>query len=74
MMQMQAAPNYKKLQKEFTIKRLSNLLAMQTANRLMNKRTLDRLKAIANEEIETVSELSEKGKEISDKNIMDPGK
>lgn len=72
MMQMQAAPNYKKLQKEFTIKRLSNLLAMQTANRLMNKRTLDRIKAIANEEIEAVSELSEKGEEISDKSMMDP--
>jgi len=74
MMQMQAAPNYKKLQKEFTIKRLSNLLAMQTANRLMNKRTLDRIKAIANEEIKTDSELSAKDEEISDKNMMDTGK
>ena len=74
MMQMQAAPNYKKLQKEFTVKRLSNLLAMQTANRLMNKRTLDRIKAIANEEVESDSEPDEISEEISDKNMMDANK
>lgn len=71
MTQMQAAPNYKKLQKEFTAKKLSNILAMQTATRLINKRTLDRIKAIANEE-GIIEEPSQKDDENnSNKNLID---
>jgi trigger factor len=45
-MQMQSAPNFKELQKEFTTKKLSNLVVMQAATRLMNQRTLEKLKSI----------------------------
>ena len=45
-MQIQSAPNYKDLQKEFTTKKLSNMVVMQAATRLMNRQTLEKLKAI----------------------------
>jgi trigger factor len=45
-MQMQSAPNFKDLQKEFTTKKLSNMVVMQAAARLMNRRTLEKLKEI----------------------------
>jgi FKBP-type peptidyl-prolyl cis-trans isomerase (trigger factor) len=45
-MQMQSAPNFKDLQKEFTTKKLSNMVVMQAATRLMNRRTLETLKEI----------------------------
>ncbi|MBM3138379.1 MAG: trigger factor, partial [Chloroflexi bacterium] len=45
-MQMQSAPNFKDLQKEFTTKILSNMVVMQAATRLMNRRTLEKLKEI----------------------------
>jgi trigger factor len=45
-MQMQSAPNFKDLQKEFTTKKLSNMVVMQAATRLMNRRTLEKLKEI----------------------------
>jgi len=71
MIQIQAAPNYKKLQKEYTVKKLSNILAMQTASRLMNKRTLDRIKAIANEEYESHEDPGDKNNKNSNNNLMD---
>jgi trigger factor len=46
-MQMQSSPNFKGLQKEFTTKKLSNMMVMQAASRLMNQQTLDKLKSIA---------------------------
>jgi len=56
--QLQADPNFNKLRKEFTIKKLSDVTAMQSATRLMNRRTLEKIKAIANDEIvkETIEE------------------
>ena len=45
--QMQSAPNFRVLQKELTTKKLSNILVMQTASRLMNQQTLEKLKSIA---------------------------
>ena len=60
-MQMQSAPNFKELQKEFTTKKLSNMVVMQAATRLMNRRTLEKLKSIVTgddkkEKTETPSE------------------
>lgn len=46
-MQMQSAPNFRVLQKELTTKKLSNILVMKTASRLMNQQTLEKLKSIA---------------------------
>ena len=43
-MQMQSAPNFRGLQKEFTTKKLSNMVVMQAASRLMNQQTLNKLK------------------------------
>ena len=53
-MQVQSAPNFKDLQKEFTTKKLSNMVVMQAATRLMNRRTLERLKSFATGEKEVV--------------------
>ena len=53
-MQLQSDPNFDKLRKEFTIKKLSDVTVMQSATRLMNRRTLERIKAIANNELDKV--------------------
>jgi trigger factor len=50
--QIQSSPDYRKIQKKMTTKKLSDTLVMQAASRLMHKNTLERLKEIANEEIE----------------------
>ena len=50
--QMRSDPGFKKLQKRLTTKGISDALVMQTANRLMHKNTLNRLKEIANGELE----------------------
>lgn len=65
-MQMQAAPDYQKLQKQFTTKKLANAMIMQAANRLMNQRTLERLKAYANGEMNEAKK-SEKKPEAEEK-------
>ena len=73
-MQMQSAPNFRDLQKEFTTKKLSNMVVMQAATRLMNRRTLEKLKEIvtgegkkekakAGSEAKPVEESSEKDSE-----------
>lgn len=49
-MQMQSAPDFNKLQKQFTTRKLANVTIMQAASRLMNMKTLERLKAYANGE------------------------
>ncbi len=49
-MQMQSAPDFQKLQKQFTTRKLANATVMQAASRLMNTKTLERLKAYANGE------------------------
>ena len=54
--QMQSAPNYKKLQKKMTTKKMSDALVMQAASRIMHQNTLDRLKQIANGEIKESDE------------------
>lgn len=59
-MQMQAGPNFKQLQKQYTTQKLANLTVMQSASRLMNQKTLERIKAYANGEIdETKKKASE---------------
>lgn len=49
-MQMQSAPGFQKIQKQFTSRKLANATVMQAASRLMNMKTLERLKAYANGE------------------------
>lgn len=49
-MQMQSAPDFQKIQKQFTSRKLANATVMQAASRLMNMKTLERLKAYANGE------------------------
>ena len=58
--QMRSDPGYKKLQKQLTTKGISEALVMQTANRLIHKSTLNRLKEIANGEIEKSQDDNEK--------------
>jgi trigger factor len=71
-MQMQSAPNFRGLQKEFTTKKLSNMVVMQAASRLMNQQTLDKLKSIATgEEEKKKEEIPTENKEISNKNLME---
>lgn len=84
-MQMQSAPNFRGLQKEFTTKKLSNMVVMQAASRLMNQQTLDKLKSIANgeegkkkdepstngEEGKKKDEPSAENDEISNKKLME---
>lgn len=79
-MQMQSAPNFKDLQKEFTTKKLSNMVVMQAATRLMNKQTLEKLKSIADgekmnepavaDEVQ-VKELDSEGNQNSNKKIIE---
>jgi len=54
--QMQSAPDYKKLQKKMTTKKMSDALVMQAASRIMHQNTLNRLKQIANGEIQEPDE------------------
>ena len=49
---MRSDRGFRKLQKRLTTKGISDALVMQTANRLMHKNTLNRLKEIANGELE----------------------
>ena len=51
-MQMQSAPDFQKLQKQFTTQKLANVTVMQAASRLMNMKTLEKLKAYASGEME----------------------
>jgi len=57
--QMRQDPDYKKLQKQLTTKGISDALVMQTANQLIHKNTLTRLKEIANGELEIDQKESE---------------
>lgn len=69
---MQSAPNFKGLQKEFTTKKLSNMVVMQAASRLMNQQTLDKLKSIANgEEVKKKDEPSTEKDENSNKKLIE---
>jgi trigger factor len=70
--QMQSAPNFRGLQKEFTTKKLSNMVVMQAASRLMNQQTLDKLKAIATgEEGKKKEEHTGENDENSNKKLME---
>jgi trigger factor len=66
--QMQSAPNYKKLRKKTTTKKMSDALVMQAASRIMHQNTLDRLKQIAN------GEIKESDENNTQKNIETPEK
>ena len=73
LMQLQADPNFDKLRKEFTIKKLSDVTVMQSATRLMNRRTLERIKAIANNETdkeESAEDTPPASEENSNKNLI----
>jgi trigger factor len=72
-MQMQSSPNFKGLQKEFTTKKLSNMMVMQAASRLMNQQTLDKLKSIATgeEEKKKKEELLPEKEENSNKDLIE---
>ena len=71
-MQMQSAPNFRGLQKEFTTKKLSNMVVMQAASRLMNQQTLNKLKSIANgEEGKKKDEPAAEVEENSNKKLME---
>jgi trigger factor len=62
-LQMQASPNYKKLQKQMTTKKMADSLVMQSASRLLHQNSLIRLKEIASGEAEkTAKEESSKAK------------
>ncbi len=70
-MQIQSAPNFRGLQKEFTTKKLSNMVVMQAASRLMNQQTLNKLKSIATgEEAKKIEEPSVE-EENSNKKLME---
>ena len=57
--QMRSASNFDQLRREFTTKKLSDALVMQSATRLMNRRTLERIKEIASGEAEKAAKTSE---------------
>jgi len=59
-MQMQSAPDFQKLQKQFTTQKLANVTVMQAASRLMNQKTLEQLKAYASGEMEAKAKEAEK--------------
>lgn len=61
-MQMQAGPNYKKLQKQYTTQKLANLTVMQSASRLMNQKTLERIKAYATGEMDEAKKKAAESK------------
>ncbi len=67
--QMQSSPNYKKLQKKLTTKKMSDALVMQAASRLMHQNTLDRLKQIANDEIKESEQENPENKKDSEKKL-----
>lgn len=56
-LQMQSSPNFKKLQKQMTTKKMADAMVMQAANRIIHQNSLDRLKEIANGEAEKASEV-----------------
>jgi len=70
-MQMQSAPNFRGLQKEFTTKKLSNMVVMQAASRLMNQQSLNKLKSIANGEEGKKIEEPIAEEENSNKKLME---
>jgi trigger factor len=67
--QMQSSPDYKKLQKKLTTKKMSDALVMQAASRIMHHNTLDRLKQIANGEIKEPNELNKEEEKDSEENL-----
>jgi len=77
LMHLQSDPNFYKLRKEFTIKKLSDVTVMQSATRLMNRRTLERIKAIANNEqdkVEPAEDDSSTPEENSNKDLIQEDK
>jgi len=66
---MQSSPDYKKLQKKLTTKKMSDALVMQAASRLLHHNTLDRLKQIANGEIKESDEMNKEKENDSEENL-----
>jgi trigger factor len=72
-MQMQNAPDFQKLQKQFTTQKLANVTVMQAASRLMNLKTLEQLKAYASGEMEAkAKEAEKKAEKKADKSADEP--
>ncbi len=67
--QMRSSPDYKKLQKKLTTKKMSDALVMQAASRILHHNTLDRLKQIANGEIKNSNEINKEKEEDSEENL-----
>jgi trigger factor len=67
--QMQTSPDYKKLQKKLTTKKMSNALVIQAASRIMHHNTLDRLKQIANGEIKEFDKNNIENGKDSEENL-----
>ena len=68
-MQIKTSPEFKKLQKKITTKKMSNALVMQAASRIMHQNTLNRLKQIANGE-EINPEVDNKKSKDASKEIL----
>ena len=67
---MQSSPDYKKLQKKLTTKKMSDALVMQAASRILHHNTLDRLKQIANEEIKEPTEKVMENEIMPEENLL----
>lgn len=67
--QMQSSPDYKKLQKKLTTKKMSDALVMQAASRILHHNTLNRLKQIANGEIKESDENNIEKEKDSEGNL-----
>ncbi len=57
--ELQLSTDFQKLQRKMTAEKLSNAIALQAANRLLNERVLDRIKAIATGEAEKIPDKKE---------------
>ncbi len=68
--QMKSSPDYKKLQKKLTTKKMSDALVMQAANRIMHHNALNRLKQIANEEIKEANEKNMGTEKVPEENLL----
>ena len=63
-MQMQSTPDFEKMQKQYTKQKLANVTVMQAASRLMNQKTLERIKAYANGEMDVEKKKEAKETEV----------
>ena len=70
--ELQVTSDFQKMQRKLSPQRLSNVIAMQAANRLMSNHVLDRLKDIATGEYE--QKQAEEAKKASEKKLEESSK